>query len=720
MSELGMALLKGRFTAKRGGGEVRNRIPVIKNHAGLRWIFGLLILALLAGGIFAQEEGEEPLDSPYAGDSRLAIPEFPDGLEWVNVAAPLTKADLRGKIVVMDFWTYGCINCIHMIPVLQQLEQEYADVLVVIGVHSAKFSTEGETTNIQQVVQRYDVHHPVINDHRFIVWQMYGAQAWPTFAVIDPHGNLLARQSGEIPYEAFKQLLDGMVEFWDSVGELNREPLAIAPEGANAPNSLLRYPGKVLADVDGSRLFIADSSNNRIIIADLTTYEVLDVIGTGAGGFTDGDFDAAAFNKPQGLALRENRLVVADTNNHAIRLIDLENRRVQTLAGTGRMGRGINSFYATIREPLTFDLRSPWDVEFGEGSTLYIAMAGTHQIWEMDVDLGLLKPSVGYGKEGMFNQRLESSELAQPSGLYYEDGRLYFADSESSTIRMADYNEGEVRTISGTTDNNLFDFGDVDGALGDSRLQHPLGVDGDGAGLIYVADTYNSRIKTIDLTNHTETLAGLGGAGGYKDGTLDEAEFDEPGGLDYVELPDGSRRIYVADTNNHAIRVIDLDAGLVSTVNFLNPQALQIADRVTVIGGNRGGDETLSLDEQTLAAGDAEIVLKLDIPEGYKLNPLAQSLATWRSEDETITITDEHQTIPIDRAEVRVPVVLSTGTGRLYGELTIYFCEAVNESLCFIDLFRVEVPVTVGAAGRREITITRALVPPELDSVGGV
>lgn len=678
-----------------------------------------LVFLLFVGGVFAQDEGEEPLDSPYAGSPQAAIPEFPDDLEWVNVDAPLTREDLRGKIVIMDFWTYGCINCIHMIPVLQQLEQEYAEELVVIGVHSAKFANEGETTNIEQVVQRYDVHHPVINDKDFTVWRMFGAQAWPTFAVIDPRGNLLAAQSGEIPYEAFQQLLDGMVEFWGSIGELNREPLDITPEGANTPNSLLRYPGTVLADVEGSRLFIADSSNNRIVIADLTTYEVRDIIGTGTGGFDDGAFDSATFNKPQGMALRDNRLYIADTNNHAIRLANLDSREVSTAAGTGIMGRGFNSFYATISEPLTFNLRSPWDVEFGDGDTLYIAMAGTHQIWEMDVVLGLLRPSVGYGKEGMFNQRLDSSELAQPSGLYYENGKLYFADSESSTIRVADYINSEVHTVSGTLDNNLFDFGDIDGELGESRLQHPLDVDG-GGDLIYFADTYNSRIKTIAANDVTATLSGQGGVGGFADGSLDEAEFDEPGGLDYVELPDGSRKIYVADTNNHAIRVIDLDTEQVSTVEFPNPQALQIEDRVTIIGGNRAADEALVLDEQTLASGDGEIVLSLDIPEGYKLNPLAVSLATWSTGGDAMTITDENREVIIENTNVRIPVMLEAGSGTLYGELTIYFCEAVNESLCFIDEFRVEVPVTVGDSGEQTIAITRELVPPQMEGVGGI
>ena len=242
------------------------------------------------------------MESRYAGRPDLPAPEFPTGLDWINVPAPLTMAALRGKIVILDFWTYGCINCIHMIPTLQRLEAKYGDALVIIGVHSAKFANEGSTTSIRQIVQRYGLEHPVINDSDFRVWQAYGINAWPTFVVIDPRGNVLALQAGEIPFEAFDRLLSGMVDYFDSTGELDRTPLELALEGAGQPAGLLAFPGKVLADEAGGRLFIADSNHNRIVVADLDTYEVLDVIGSGAAGLTDGAYDAASFDKPQGMA----------------------------------------------------------------------------------------------------------------------------------------------------------------------------------------------------------------------------------------------------------------------------------------------------------------------------------------------------------------------------------------------------------------------------------
>ena len=646
-------------------------------------------------------------------EGTVPMPDFPEELEWVNADQPLTVADLEGKIVLMDFWTYGCINCIHMIPVLERLEEEYAEELVVIGVHSAKFENEGTTENIQQIVERYDVHHPVVNDKNFIIWQTYGIRAWPSFALIDPAGNVLAIDAGEIPYEVFQQFLDGMIEYWDDKDGINREPLEFTSDNAATPSSLLSFPGKILVDEADERLFIADSSNHRIIVADLNTYEVLDVIGNGARALVDGSYDDASFNSPQGMALRDNVLYIADVNNHAIRTVDLEAKDVSLLAGTGTMGRGGMNYGASIREPLIASLRSPWDVEFGDGDTLYIAMAGTHQIWEMNLETRMLHVAVGNGREAMLNDTLGTSELAQPSGLYFIGDSLYFADSESSTIRVANFANNTVATVSGTTDNSLFDFDDIDGELGISRLQHALGVDGDGMGTLYIADTYNSRIKIVDSDLTTTTLTGLGGMGGYLDGNLAEAEFDEPGGLDYT---DG--RLFVADTNNHAIRIIDLEADTVETLVFPNPEALQIEERVTLIGGNQAQDERVVLNDLTLATGDGEIVITLTLEDGYKLNDLIDSSVTWSVEGEAIALDDT--TTSIDDTEVSIPVEFTEGDGNLHGSFTIYFCEAVNESLCFIDEFEVEAAVTVSAEGNSQLLIERALIPPQLNGFGGL
>ena len=618
-------------------------------------------------------------------------------------------------MVILDFWTYGCINCIHMIPTLKQLEDKYGDALVVISIHSAKFQNEGETQNIRQIVQRYGLDHPVINDSDFTVWQIYGVNAWPTFFVIDPRGNVLAKQPGEIPFEAFDRVIGGMVDTFDSLGEIDRTPLELALEGADQPAGLLSYPGKVLADAAGKRLFIADSSHNRIVVADLDSYQVLDVIGSSERGFSNGSFEAATFDTPQGMALRGDTLYVADTNNHAIRAVNLtRSQTVTTVAGTGEQVFGTSVNYAT--PALETALSSPWDLALGaDDDSLYIAMAGTHQIWVMHLAAATVDPLIGDGSEGLLSISFASSQLAQPSGLSLANGVLYIADPESSSIRAADLEKKTVQTIAGTLDNNLFDFGDTDGGAGVSRLQHALGVTATPDGMLYIADTYNSRIKQLDpATDTLTTLSGVG-EGGFQDGVGTEAEFNEPGGLSAA-----GDRLFVADTNNGAIRVIDLKTQQVSTIQFPNPEALQIGGQTTVAGGNRSAAALITLPAQTVAAGSGTISVTITLPDGYKINPDAPSRFEWNNSGEAMDIPEAERAQPFSTAQFSLPITLTAGSDTLDGYLTTYYCEAEHETLCFIDDVHVEVPVTVSdSAASSDILVERAITPPQID-VGGI
>jgi len=654
-----------------------------------------IVLMVLAGVTVAQDPSPQEL---YEG--QVPAPEFPPNLDWINNDNPLTMQGLQGKIVILDFWTYGCINCIHMIPVFEQIGEKYAEEVVVIGVHSAKFENEGQTDNLRQIVQRYDLKHPVINDNEFTVWQTYGARAWPTVAIIDPRGNVVIRESGEIPFEAFDAYLSGMVEYYDDLDEsiINREPLDITLEGAGDPGTPLLFPGKVLADEENNRLFIADSNHNRIVIVDLDSNAVVDIIGSARRGFTDNSFEDAAFDKPQGMALDGDLLYIADVNNHAIRVADLSERTVRTIVGNGDMGRGGIRFGMTVDNPLQVSIRSPWDVELDGAGNLHIAMAGTHQLYIYELETNMLYPSVGNGREANLNDvSLGDSELAQPSGLYYAgDGKLYFADSESSTIRLADFENDLVTVVAGTVQNNLFDYGDVDGELGENLLQHALGVQGTADSDLYIADTYNSRIKVIPAGETAiQTVTGQGGLGGYTDGGFDVAEFDEPGGLTYA---DG--KLYVADTNNHVIRVLDLEAETVDTLMVSNPEDLVInPDNVTILGGNTADDMIVVLNPLTLEMGERELTLSISLPEDYKINDLIDSRLELASESNTVRVNqppaDNATTVTVDSTDITVPITLSSGEGELTADLTLYYCREGEEALCFIDSISYVVPVTV-------------------------
>lgn len=482
----------------------------------------------------------------YAGT--VPAPEFPPGLDWLNTRGrALTLADLRGKVVLLDFWTYGCINCMHVIPDLVRLERRYARELVVIGVHSAKFEHEGRTENIRRIVQRYGLAHPVVNDRFMAIWDAYGARAWPTLVLLDPAGKVVGRAEGEGHYLLLDTIIAGLVSEFDARGAVDRRPLDIGPDPL--PATPLRFPSKVLADAAGGRLFIADSGHHRVVVATLDGL-VREVIGTGEPGFADGDFRRARFHGPQGLALADaTTLYVADTLNHAIRRVDLAARTVTTVAGTGRHGYLQGDSHPARAVPLN----SPWDVLWHDGR-LYVALAGQHQLWTWEPRSGHVERYAGNGFERLADGTRLAASFNQPSGLASDGRMLYVADSEASAIRAVDLTSGEVRTLVGT---GLFDFGDVDGTGTAVRLQHPLGV-ACWNGAVYIADTYNGRLKRLEpRTRRVVTLAGGSGL------------LDEPGGLSAAH-----GRLYLADTNHHAIKVYDLAAGTLREWQLRDPEGL--------------------------------------------------------------------------------------------------------------------------------------------------
>jgi DNA-binding beta-propeller fold protein YncE len=492
-------------------------------------------------------------DTP-ADKSRVAAPELEGGVGWLNTAGPVRLKDLRGKIVLLDFWTYCCINCIHTLPELAKLERKYANQLVVIGVHSAKFDEERESDHIRKAVLRYEISHPVVNDAEMKIWQTYGAESWPTLVLIDPEGYIVGWGSGEGLSEALDKRIAELVEVHRKKKTLDEKPrrfeLARFQERGDSP---LFFPGKVLADAATDRLFIADSTHHRIVITNLDGKKIA-VAGIGTPGAQDGPFDKAGFNDPQGMALRGDTLFVADCKNHLIRALDLKTQTVKTVAGTGKQGE--DRFKGG--EALKTGLSSPWDLCL-KGDTLYIAQAGTHQIWTLDLAKGMLDPYAGNGRENIVDGSLDDASFAQPSGLTSDGTTLYVADSEGSAVRAVPTDgKGEVKTLVGKTDgfDRLFTFGDVDGPAGKALLQHALGIVFHD-GKLYVADTYNSKIKVLDPGNRTCTTF----AGGEPDGWLAAPLFSEPAGISAA-----GGKLYVADTNAHRIRVVDLKTRVVSTL----------------------------------------------------------------------------------------------------------------------------------------------------------
>lgn len=460
------------------------------------------------------------------------------GLRWFNVPAPLSLADLAGKLVILDFWTLCCINCIQLLPALKRVEEAWPGEVAVIGVHSPKFPAEKDPRNVAAAIARYGIRHPVVHDPEFQLWRHYAVRAWPTLVVVGPDGRVIGQHAGEADPDALLRAAGDALAGYGRAGLL--KPAALEADPPPDPPGRLAFPGKMRPLLhDGRRDWVlADAGHHQILVLSDASEEVRRY-GDGSAGFADGAAGEARFERPQGVAADTEAIYVADTGNHAVRRIALADGTVTTLAGTGRRGRPLEEMPSP--GPGTA-LASPWDVLPLRGMLVF-ANAGTHQIGRIDLDSGRVSRLAGAGPEGLRDGPAAEAHLAQPSGLALspDGGTLWFADAETSAIRALDLDRGEVRTLAGS---GLFDFGHVNGPLAVARFQHCLGI-AEWGGRILVADSYNGALRVLDRTD---------GVSDFDDGRFVCTDslclpLAEPAGV----VADGSDRILVSDTNNHRI-----------------------------------------------------------------------------------------------------------------------------------------------------------------------
>eukprot|EP00741_Cyanophora_paradoxa_P021657 tig00000241_g20903.t1 len=479
----------------------------------------------------------------------VRAPELPsDKTLWINTDEPVQLAELRRKagapLVLLDFWTLGCINCQQALPDVRYLEEKYGpEELLVVGVHSGKFDREKQAETVRDAVLRLGITHPVLVDSRFLVWNKYGIRAWPSFVVIDPEGYVVGFTSGE----GNRELLD------ETIAKTLAEHRGTDPAVYAARP--LKYPGKVVAVGGGGvrgggLLLVADTGHHRLVVADPEGRPLL-TVGSGLPGFHDGPAEEARFTAPQGIAYEAEGhcAFVCDTGNHAVRRVDLATGEVTTVAGTGRRGGKPRAppgpdedEAAAWRAARELDIPSPWDAALA-GGTLYVAAAGSHQVFALDVAAGRARPFAGAGFEACVDGPAHEAGFAQPSGLAWDEATasLYVADAEASSLRAVSLAPPgpSVRLLAGS--GGLFGFGLEDGAGSNARLQHCSGVALAGNTLL-VADSYNNAIRQVDpATGACETLALPAGS----------APLSEPGGLSFDPA---SSLLYVCDTNAGRLR----------------------------------------------------------------------------------------------------------------------------------------------------------------------
>ncbi|XP_024024937.1 protein SUPPRESSOR OF QUENCHING 1, chloroplastic isoform X2 [Morus notabilis] len=646
------------------------------------------------------------------------VPEFPPKLDWLNTAPLKFSKDLKGKVVVLDFWTYCCINCMHVLPDMEFLEKKYQDMpFTVVGVHSAKFDNEKDLEAIRNAVLRYNITHPVVNDGEMRLWRELGVNSWPTFAIIGPTGKLLAQLAGEGRRKDLDDLVEAALQYYSRKKILDNTALPLRLEKDNDPRlvlSPLKFPGKLAIDVLNNRLFISDSNHNRIVVTGLDGNFIIQIGSTGEEGLRDGTFEDASFNRPQGLSYnaKKNILYVADTENHALREIDFVNETVRTLAGNGTKG----SDFEGGGKGSTQLLNSPWDVCFEPvNEKVYIAMAGQHQIWEYNISDGSTRAFSGDGYERNLNGfSSTSTSFAQPSGISLSPDltEAYIADSESSSIRALNLKTGGSRFLAGGDplfSDNLFKFGDHDGIGAEVLLQHPLGVLCAKDGQVYIADSYNHKIKKLDpASKKVTTLAGTGKAG-FQDGMALEAQLSEPSGI--IEVENG--RLFIADTNNNLIRYLDLSKevpelltlelkGVQPPKKSKSPKRLRRAAPMDA--------QTIKVDGTSSSEGNLSI--KISLPKEYHFSKEARSKFSVDTEPENAVIIDplDGYLSPDGSATFHFRRFLpSASMGKI--NCKVYYCK--EDEVCLYQSLSFEVPFLeeVATSIPAEITLPYLVKP---------
>ena len=571
---------------------------------------------------------------------------------------------LKGRVVVLDFWTSCCINCLQTLPTLKHVEEAFAkDPVVVIGVHSPKFDAEQEAARLRSVIRSYDIRHPVAVDANMSIWKTWGVESWPSVIVLDTEGRLVWAGAGEPDESKLRGIIAAALAEGQKAGRLATGPLPGLRVDQTAPTPL-SFPGKVATLADGS-VAVADTGHHRIVLLDRNG-KTQTVIGSGLAGRLDGAYAEASFRAPQGISARGDLLYVADTENHLLRVIDRKAKTVTTLAGTGELGRGALDEQET--PALRQALRSPWDV-LVDGSRLFVALAGSHQIAVVDLDKKTIRRFAGSGQEARQDGNANDAAFAQPSALTTDGKTLFVLDSETSSVRAVDRQTGRTRTVVGR---DLFVFGDVDGNAEKARLQHPLGL-AYASGALWVADSYNGKIKRVDpKTGETKSVAG------------NRTSLFEPGGLAVR-----GNELLIADTHHQRLaRVAFLGADR-SVQPFdvagLEPPSSGVAVAAQAQATIDPKDPEARVSFRVPGGKAATLRLMWKIPAGTAINDDAPLKVRWAQSDGVMSPPADVKTVGRDAREgldLSVQPKADVKQAKLDGILDVILCDVATHKVC--------------------------------------
>ncbi len=595
----------------------------------------------------------------------------PENKEWFNISRPLEVKDLEERVILLDFWTYACVNCIQAIPQIKKLEEEFGSKLLVIGVHSGKFSNEKEGTAIRKAILKHDITHPVVNDAGFKIWDSFKIKAWPSFVLLNPHGRIYEIYEGESQIPQMVKDVKKLISKFKY--QLSRDPLPISLEKANMIGNILNFPTKIeivnkfsYKNHEEFALFIANSGSNDIVVTS-GVGDIILRIGSQRQGFLDGSIENASFNNPSSVLFDGQKLYVADTSNHALRVVDFKNETVETLIGNGLKGEALTEKNLDAKN---FSLASPTDIEFfPDKNHIAIANSGTHQILSYNIQTKKIDLLAGNGSEGINDGKNPENSLAQTADLAVFNKKLYFVDSETSSLRVLNEN-GEVKTLIGK---DLFAFGYENGDKSKALMQHPLGLMVDNSG-IYISDSFNHVIRKYDFSkNQISNYIGQRVRGSL---VGKNTQFDEPEGIAAT-----ASKLYVADSNNNRIVVIDRKKNTSEILDVM-PE-LQFP--------NEGFLEYLPNLQKEPAAkikANSEISLEIILNEGWKINEEGPSFINLLelNSDKEASLIESFDWHIIKAQEMKLPKLKSGKNYVLQG--VVYYCEDKKNALCYVKSYQ--------------------------------
>jgi thiol-disulfide isomerase/thioredoxin len=607
--------------------------------------------------------------------------------EWLNSARPIETNDLKDRVILLDFWTYACINCLNMVPEIKKLEEQFGNRLTVIGVHSGKFNNEKLLDSIRKAILKHDINHLVVNDSDFRIWKNFKVNSWPTMILLDINGKIIKRYQGETSSDLIAKDIEKLIKKHSF--RLNSKSLPIVLEKNKTIDHVLKFPSgidfahnfsyKNIIKTNG--LAISNTGKNTIFITSLNGDTLLE-IGSGKFGSEDGDFENASFNSPRGLLFKDNILYIADTGNHLVREINFKTGKVSTIAGTGNKGLALND----DKKALEADLSSPWDLEFfPDKDHIIISNAGTHQLLRYNLNNKTISPFAGNGTEDLVDGKFPNNSLAQPSGLSAFGGSLYFIDSETSSLRVTDKN-GVVKTLIGR---GLFDFGHKNGTIKEALMQHPIGLSADDTG-VYIADTLNHVIRKFDLkTGQISDYSGNNKGDGI--GGKNNTEYNEPEAMVAV-----LNKFYIADTNNG--RVVELSR-VSKNSNLLDVLPIFKMPREGLLEYLPNLERIPSV----VVKHKSSIKLSFEMKEGWKINDLAPSFFNLVEikNDKEANLIASFDSESIKSGNVLLPKLSKKYTYFLQG--TVYYCEKKPNALCLVKSY--EQKIIPKISGNESITI---------------